>query len=90
MKCPKCGSEVVNVQREQTGNIGGARTYGKKHHGLLYWLCIGWWFWIFKLLLLPITIWFGKRGKVNTIMAQKTFNKTVAVCQNCGNCWNVK
>ena len=89
MKCPKCNSENVNIQREQTGSIGGARTYGKKHHGLLYLLVIGWWIWIFKLFLLPFTIWFGKRDKLNTVTAQKTFNKTVAVCQNCGHHWSV-
>lgn len=89
MQCPKCGSENVNIQREQTGTIGGARTYGKKHHGLLYFLLIGWWIWILKLILIPITIWFGKRDKLNTVTAQKTFNKTVAVCQNCGHHWKI-
>lgn len=89
MQCPKCNSDNVIVQREQSGTIGGARTYGKKHHGLLYWCFIGWWSWIFKLILMPFTIWFGKRDKVNTLTAQKTFNKTVAVCQNCGHHWKV-
>ena len=28
MKCPNCNSENVIVQREQTGQIGGAHTYG--------------------------------------------------------------
>ena len=36
MKCPKCESENVLVQREQSFNIGGAHTFGKKNHGLLY------------------------------------------------------
>lgn len=89
MQCPKCNSNNVNIQREQSGTIGGARTYGKKHHGLLYWCLLGWWIWMFKLLFLPFTIWFGKRDKINTLTAQKTFNKTVAVCQDCGNHWKV-
>lgn len=89
MKCPKCSSENVNIQREQTGTIGGARTYGKKRHGLIYWMLIGWWFWMIKIMFLPLRILFGKRRKINTITAQKTFNKTVGVCQNCGYTWKV-
>lgn len=89
MKCPKCSSENVIVQREQTGSIGGARTYGKKHHGLIYFFLIGWWLLMFKLIFIPFRILFGKRNKITTLTAQKTFNKTVAVCQNCGNSWKV-
>lgn len=94
MVCPKCGSEKVNVQREQTATIGGAHTFGKKSHGIMYFLFIGWWIWIFKICFFPILIlWrmlFGKRGKgLNTVTAQKVLNRTVAVCQDCGNSWKV-
>ena len=91
MKCPNCNSENVLVQREQTGQIGGAHTYGKKRHGLIYWLFFGWWIWIFKMVFLPLTMLCGKRSKgLNTITGQKTFNRTVAVCQNCGNHWEIR
>lgn len=89
MKCPKCESENVLVQREQSFNIGGAHTFGKKNHGLLYWLLIGWWIWIFKIIFIPLTMLFGKRNGLNTVTAKKTFNKTVAVCQNCGYTWKI-
>ena len=89
MQCPKCKSENVNISREQTGTIGGARTYGKKHHGLIYWIFVGWWIWIYKIIFIPFSILFGKRKKTNTLMAQKTFNKTVAICQDCGNVWKI-
>lgn len=40
MKCPKCGSENVNVQ------VINEVTFKDKHHGVIWWLFIGWW-WIF-------------------------------------------
>ena len=84
--CPKCGSTKISFQREQSGNIGaGTNTVvikeARKSRGCLYWLCIGWW----KNLLFG-----GKsRGGIN-IHANKTLNKTVAVCQKCGHSWKVK
>lgn len=93
MVCPKCGSENVLVQQVQTGSIGTSRTVIKKHtHGLLYWLFIGWWAWIFKLLFLPFKMLFGsskKTGKATTITGTKTLNTTKATCQNCGHTWSV-
>ena len=35
MKCPKCGSENVNVQ--------AIAIVKNKKHGCLYWLLVGWW-----------------------------------------------
>lgn len=96
--CPKCGSTKISFQREQSGNIGaGTNTVvikeARRSRGCLYWLCIGWWwrpmYWIcigwWKNLLFG-----GKsRGGIN-IRANKTLNKTVAVCQKCGHSWKVK
>ena len=39
MKCPKCNSENVNVQ------ITNEVKLVKAHHGIIWWLLIGWW-WI--------------------------------------------
>lgn len=94
MNCPKCNSNNVLIQNKQVGTIGTARTNYKsnKRHGLFYWILFGWWIWMFKLLFLPITIWFGRKKKVGrstTINASKTINKTIAICQNCGNTWNI-
>lgn len=93
MICPKCNSENVVVQREQSGSVGGSKTlYYRKHHGLIYFCLIGWWIWVFKIMFLPITMLFGRKkkfGSSSTINATKTINKTVAICQGCGHAWKV-
>ena len=81
MTCPKCGSENVNVQ------VINEVKLKNQHHGVIWWLFVGWW-WIFVKWLvftIPALIFaiFGRKK-------QKAVNKTVAkcVCQNCGNTWN--
>lgn len=82
MKCPKCGSENTNVQ------ITNQVKLKDKHHGIFWWLCIGWWWIPFKwlFLTLPALIFaiFGRKK-------QKAVNKQVktAVCQDCGYSWNI-
>ena len=54
MKCPRCGSENVNVQQIQTGSIGAGTNkvvieQPRRSKGCLYWLLIGWWAWVIKL-----------------------------------------
>ena len=78
MRCPKCGSNNVNVQ--------AVSIVKNKKHGCLYWLCVGWWLehimWLF--LTLPwLLIKIFKPNKV------KTKVKGYAVCQDCGNRWQV-
>lgn len=46
MQCPKCGSENITYQREQTGSIGAGTNkvvieQPKKSKGCLYWMFIG-------------------------------------------------
>ena len=82
MKCPKCGSENVTVQTATTV------TMSDKHRGCFWWLIVGWWWipfkWIFLTLpALIFAIFSHKKQK----MKSKTYSK--AVCQNCGNQWNV-
>ena len=78
MKCPKCGSENVNVQ--------AVSIVKNKHHGVMYWCCFGW--------LIDIFLWIGffffrlfiaifRPKKV------KTKVKSYAVCQECGYKWKV-
>ena len=79
MKCPKCGSENVNIQ--------AVSIVKNKHNGCLWWLCVGWWWlpikWlVFTLPALIVKI-FGKGKGV------KTQIKQMAVCQSCGNSWKV-
>lgn len=77
MKCPKCGSENVQVQTINEVSLKN------QHHGCLWWLCVGWWWIPFKWLFLTVPALFAK---IFIPKKQKTVNKTktVAVCQNCG------
>lgn len=82
MQCPKCGSENVNV------NVVTDVKSVKQHHGVLWWLCVGWWWvpfkWLFLTLPALIVKLFG--GKKKVVSKQRT----VACCQACGNTWDVK
>lgn len=82
MVCPKCGSNNVNVQVVQETKLVD------KHHGIIWWICIGWWWMIFKWIFLTVPalivkIFAPKKQKLK----QKT--RSVCVCQNCGHRWNV-
>ena len=97
MTCPKCKSEFITYQREQTGNIGAGTNrvvieQPRKSHGCLYWLCCGW---IFSFMYwIMIGWWWGlffgrkKRGGLN-FHANKSINRTVAICQTCGHSWKI-
>ena len=37
LRCPQCGSTNVNVQMVTDTKLVD------KHHGCLWWVCIGWW-----------------------------------------------
>jgi len=78
MVCPKCLSQNVNVQVVNTQQIKN------KHHGLIWWVCIGWWWWLlFTLPALVVALFAPKRQKI------KNKQKSVACCQACGHRWNV-
>ena len=82
MKCPKCGSENVNIQMVSESHLK------TKHHSIIWWLLLGWYWVPFKwlVLTLPALILklFGhKKQKI------VTKHKKMAVCQSCGNNWNV-
>lgn len=82
MTCPKCNSENVNTQ------VINEVSLKNKHHGVIWWLFIGWWWvfikWIFFTIPALIIKIFGHKK-------QKVVNKqkTVCVCQECGNTWNL-
>ena len=81
MKCPKCGSTNVNVQ------VVTETQLKNKHHGIFWWIFIGWWWipvkWIgFFGLALLAKIFAPKRQKLK----QKHISK--CVCQNCGHMWD--
>lgn len=82
MKCPKCGSENVNVQMVTESQL---KNKGK---GCAYWLFIGWWFEPLMWFFLTIPMLLGKMfGRKNQKLVTK--HKSMAVCQDCGNHWRV-
>ena len=55
MNCPKCGSENVTSQtfQENLGTSTISKTKSKTKtvgHGVLYWIFLGWWIWLPKLI----------------------------------------
>ena len=63
VKCPKCGSENISIQAVNEQKLV------TKHHGLVWWLLVGWWWipvkWLF--LFVPAifaAIFIGKRKKI--------------------------
>ena len=83
MKCPKCKNENVTI------NMVSETEYEKKKHGFLYKITIGWllfvikWvFFTFPAILLKV-FGFDKGRAVNKA-------KKIAVCQDCGNSWDIK
>lgn len=83
MICPKCNSENINIQEINEVKLVN------KHHGLIWWICIGWW-WIFikwLIFTLPALIFkifgIGKKYKTKNITIKK------AICQKCGYSWKI-
>ena len=77
MKCPKCGSEHVNVQLEQV--IAKTKNRGK---GIL------WVLGRLMLIILTCGLWLligARKGTSKT----KFKNRKVAICQECGHSWNI-
>lgn len=82
MICPKCNSQNVNTQ------IVNEVELKNKHHGIIWWLFVGWWWlpikWlIFTLPALIIAIFGHKKQKV------VNKQKTMCICQDCGHSWNM-
>lgn len=83
MQCPKCGSTNISVQMVTDTQLVN------KHRGIIWWLCIGWWWipikWLcFTVPALILKIFSPKRQKLR----QK--HSSVCVCQNCGHNWTTK
>lgn len=80
MKCPKCGSENVNVQMVSESQLKN------KHHSIWYWIFIGWWWrpllWLFLTIPMLLGKLFGHKDKKLV-----TQHNSMAVCQNCGHSW---
>ena len=82
MICPKCNSNNVSA------NVVNEVTLKNQHHGIVWWICVGWWWvfikWIVFTVPALILAIFGHKK-------QKAVNKqkTVCVCQSCGYRWDL-
>jgi hypothetical protein len=82
MKCPNCHSYNVHVQ------VVNEVKLKDKHHGIFWWLLVGWYWvplkWLF--LTVPAII-----AKIFGHKKQKAVNKTVTycVCEDCGHKWRI-
>lgn len=81
MVCPKCKSANVSYQLVNEVKLKN------KHHGLIWWLFVGWWWLPVKWLFLTVPALFVK---IFIPKRQKAVNKQkkVAICQSCGYSWN--
>lgn len=82
MRCSKCGSENVTCQ------VVSEMKITNKHHGIIWWLLIGFWWipvkWVmFTVPALILKILSPKRQQI------KQTNHTVCICQSCGNKWEI-
>lgn len=82
MICTRCNSDNVSVQMLTEQELK------QRGHGLVYWLLIGWWLqpllWIFLTLpMIIITIFKPRRYAITC------HTKKMAVCNNCGNSWEL-
>ena len=80
--CPKCGSTNTTIQ------VVNEQELKNKHHGVFWWICVGWWWIPFKWLFLTLPALIIKIFKPKK---KKIKNKTITkcVCQDCGHNWNV-
>ena len=83
MNCPNCNSTNVTIQALNEVKLK------TKHHGIIWWLLVGWWWVPIKwfVFFVPALIFkvFGIGKKY------KAVNKTVkkGVCQNCGHIFDI-
>jgi len=81
MTCPKCGSNNVSVQ------VINEVELKNKHHGIFWWIFVGWWWIPFKWLFLTLP---ALIVKIFAPKKKKAVNKqkSVCVCQDCGARWD--
>lgn len=82
MRCPKCGSDDIFIQVVTENSLKNA------HHGILWWLFVGWWWVPFKWLFLTVpallaAIFIPK--KQNLVSREKT----ICICQRCAHRWEM-
>lgn len=90
VNCPKCKSDNVNVQ---VVNETDTRVV-EKRHGIIWWVCIGWWWkpikWVLQLVLFgvfAVLYWIFKSPRYKTVTRHQ--KESMTVCQDCGHTWEV-
>ncbi|MBR5031905.1 MAG: hypothetical protein IKX49_04270 [Clostridia bacterium] len=83
MICPKCQSSNVNTQ------IINEVTLKTAHHGIIWWLLVGWWWVPVKWIFFTVPALFFK---LFSHKKQRAVNrqKTMCVCQQCGHSWRIR
>lgn len=84
LKCAKCGSSNINVQLTNEVKLV------KQHHGLIWWLLVGWWWLMIKWIFFAVPALILKVFKKNKKYKTKNITHKNAVCQDCGNVWEIK
>lgn len=82
MICPKCNSDNVSIQAVTETKLV------TKHHSVIWWIFVGWWWLPFKWLFLTLPALIVKLFRPKRYKTE-TNHKNKAVCQNCGNSWFV-
>ncbi len=83
MICPKCNSNNVNVQ------ISNETQLVTKHHGVIWWIFIGWWWVPLKWFFFTVPTLILKLLRPARYKA-KTITHSNCVCQDCGYHWIAK
>lgn len=84
MKCPKCNSVKVSVTSELASSTTKAT-----NRGFFMFLFFGLFYLVWWIITLPFKIIARVFGKGKTIAKTTYNNRTVAICQDCGNKWDV-
>lgn len=82
MTCPRCNSNNVSIQTVIDSKLKN------KHHGLLWWLFVGWWWLFIKWFFLTIPAILAKLFIPKKQRIKQT-QRNVCVCQDCGYTWDM-
>lgn len=84
MICPKCNSENINIQ------IVNKVKLVTKHHGIIWWILVGWWWIAIKWAIFTVPALICKIFGIGKKKKIKNKEVKMAVCQSCGNSWKIK
>ena len=83
MICPRCKSQFVNIQVVTEAKLKNV------HHGIFWWLLIGWWWVPIKWLYFTVPALFFKVFGHKKQRIEQTY-RSLCICQNCGYQWMLR